>query len=52
MLQISYRLTLACPIYVVLSQYYDYEHISTVQSLCAELRNSWVGLTCDTLSSL
>ena len=30
MLQISYHLTLACPVYVVLAQYYDYEHISTV----------------------
>lgn len=30
MLQISYRLTLACPVYVILSQYYDYEHIATV----------------------
>jgi nitrite reductase/ring-hydroxylating ferredoxin subunit len=29
-LQISYRLTLACPVYVILSQYYDYEHIRTV----------------------
>ncbi len=30
MLQISYRLTLDCPLYVILSQYYDYEHIGTV----------------------
>lgn len=30
MLEVAYRLVLACPAYVVLSQYYDYEHISTV----------------------
>lgn len=30
MLEISYRLRLDYPLYVILSQYYDYEHIGTV----------------------